>query len=71
MKDLRTVGVIQRDDEKRVYEIAEPMGVVAAIIPTTNPTSTALYKILISIKGRNACVISPHPRAIRCISESA
>ncbi|MBI2930062.1 MAG: aldehyde dehydrogenase family protein [Planctomycetes bacterium] len=71
MKDMPTCGIIKRDDRNMVYEIAEPMGVVAAIIPTTNPTSTALYKILIAMKSRNAIVVSPHPRAIRCIAESA
>lgn len=71
MKEMRTCGIIARDDKNLVYEIGEPMGTVAAIIPTTNPTSTAIYKILISIKARNTVVISPHPRAIRCIAESA
>jgi acetaldehyde dehydrogenase (acetylating) len=71
MKEMPTCGIIRRDDRAMVYEIGEPMGVVAAIIPTTNPTSTALYKSLIAIKSRNAIVISPHPRAIRCVSESA
>ena len=51
-------------------EIAEPMGVVAAIIPSTNPTSTAIHNALISIKGRNAVVLSPHPSARRCIQEA-
>jgi acetaldehyde dehydrogenase (acetylating) len=71
MKDLQSCGIVRRDDQNLVYEIAEPMGTVAAIIPTTNPTSTAIYKILISLKARNTVVISPHPRAIRCIAESA
>jgi len=71
MKDMKTVGVIHRDDEKMVYQIAEPMGVVASIIPTTNPTSTALFKILISLKGRNTTVLSPHPRAVECIAETS
>jgi acetaldehyde dehydrogenase (acetylating) len=71
MKEMRTCGILSRDDRNLVYEIGEPMGVVAAIIPTTNPTSTALYKILIALKSRNAIVISPHPRAVRCIAESA
>jgi acetaldehyde dehydrogenase (acetylating) len=66
IKDLKTVGIIHSDDEKRVYEIAEPMGVVAGITPTTNPTSTTLFKILIAIKSRNAIVFSPHPRAADC-----
>lgn len=71
MKDLKTCGIITRDDKNMVYEIGEPMGTVAAIIPTTNPTSTAFYKILIALKSRNTIVISPHPRAIRCIAETA
>ena len=57
--------------EKKVIEIAEPFGVVAAIVPSTNPTSTAIYKILISIKARCAIVITPHPSAARCITRTA
>ncbi len=68
--DLKTVGIINRDEQNKVIEIAEPMGVVAAIIPTTNPTSTALYKALIAVKARNAVVFSPHPRAAKCTYES-
>jgi acetaldehyde dehydrogenase (acetylating) len=68
---MKTVGVIRRDDAKKVTEIAEPFGVVAAIVPSTNPTSTAIYKILISIKARCAIVISPHPSAARCITRTA
>jgi acyl-CoA reductase-like NAD-dependent aldehyde dehydrogenase len=59
------------DEAARVHEIAVPMGVVAGVIPVTNPTSTALFKILISLKGRNGIVLSPHPRAVRCIAASA
>ncbi|GIW70945.1 MAG: aldehyde dehydrogenase [Planctomycetota bacterium] len=70
IKDMKTVGVIGRDDNNRVYEIAAPMGTVAAIIPTTNPTSTAIYKSIIALKARNPIVVSPHPRAVRCIAES-
>jgi acetaldehyde dehydrogenase (acetylating) len=68
-RGLRTVGVIS--ESKDVVEIASPRGVVAAIIPSTNPTSTAIFKILIAIKSRNAIVLSPHPSAARCINESA
>src|SRR5688572_25883991 len=71
IRPMKTVGVIRRIDEKKIVEIAEPFGVVAAIVPTTNPTSTALYKILISIKARCPIVISPHPSAARCISRVA
>ena len=67
-RSMKTVGVVA--DKGDIVEIASPRGVVAAIIPTTNPTSTALYKCIISIKARNAVVLSPHPSATRCIHES-
>jgi acetaldehyde dehydrogenase (acetylating) len=67
IRDMKTVGIIGEDPGRRVVEIAEPVGVVAAVIPSTNPTSTAIYKILISLKARNGIVISPHPAAKRCI----
>src|SRR6266566_2700016 len=67
-KNLRTVGVVS--ETKDVVEIASPRGVVAGIIPSTNPTSTAIFKVLISIKSRNAVVLSPHPSAARCINET-
>jgi len=70
IRGLRTVGILREDKEARVVEIAEPMGVVAAVIPSTNPTSTAICKALISIKARNAVVMSPHPSAKRCILET-
>lgn len=63
IKDVKTVGVIARDDAKRVVQIAWPFGVVAALTPSTNPTSTAIYKILISVKARNGVVVAPHPSA--------
>lgn len=68
-KGLRTVGVV--NETKDVVEIASPRGVVAAIIPSTNPTSTAIFKILIAIKSRNSIVLSPHPSAAKCITETA
>ena len=68
---MRTVGVIARHEDRKVIEIAEPFGVVAAIVPSTNPTSTAIYKILISLKARCPIVISPHPSAARCITQVA
>ena len=68
---MKTVGVIRRIEDRKVIEIAEPFGVVAAIVPSTNPTSTAIYKILISIKARCPIVISPHPAAARCITRVA
>jgi acetaldehyde dehydrogenase (acetylating) len=71
IRPMRTVGVVRRIDERRLIEIAEPFGVVAAIIPSTNPTSTAIYKMLIALKARCAIILSPHPAAVRCITRSA
>jgi acetaldehyde dehydrogenase (acetylating) len=71
IRPMRTVGVVARDDVKKVVEIAEPFGVVAAVVPSTNPTSTAIYKILISIKARCPIVLSPHPSAAKCITRGA
>jgi len=71
IRPMKTVGVIARHEATKVVEIAEPFGVVAAIVPTTNPTSTAIYKILISIKARCSIVISPHPSAVKCITRVA
>src|SRR5689334_495761 len=71
IRPMKTVGVIRRLEDRKVIEIADPFGVVCAIVPTTNPTSTAIYKILISLKARCPIVISPHPSAVRCISRSA
>jgi acetaldehyde dehydrogenase (acetylating) len=68
---MKTVGVVNRIEQKKIIEIAEPFGVVAAIVPSTNPTSTAIYKILIAIKARCAIVLSPHPAAARCITRVA
>jgi acetaldehyde dehydrogenase/alcohol dehydrogenase len=62
-KDVKTCGVVEKDEAYRITKIAEPIGVVGAIIPTTNPTSTAVFKALISLKTRNAIIFSPHPRA--------
>src|SRR5512138_1902833 len=64
--DVKTVGVIRHDPARRLYEIAWPMGVVAALVPSTNPTSTAFFKCLIAVKARNAIVVSPRPSAVRC-----
>jgi acetaldehyde dehydrogenase (acetylating) len=71
IRPMKTVGVIARLEDRKVIEIADPFGVVCAIVPTTNPTSTAIYKILISLKARCPIVISPHPSAVRCIARSA
>src|ERR671918_1264565 len=68
-RGLRTKGIVS--ESKDVVEIASPRGVVAGIIPSTNPTSTAIFKILIAIKSRNAVVLSPHPSAAKCINETA
>lgn len=68
---LKTVGVVREIPERKVKELAVPMGIVAALVPTTNPTSTAMFKALISVKGRNAIVMSPHPRAVKCTVETA
>ncbi len=70
IRDVRTVGVIRHDPQRRLYEIAWPMGVVAALVPSTNPTSTVFFKTLIAVKARDAIVISPHPSAARCTLEA-
>ncbi len=71
MRGLKTVGVLRELPDQRIVEIAVPMGVVAAILPTTNPTSTAMYKTLIALKAGNGIVLSPHPRAKACTCETA
>jgi acetaldehyde dehydrogenase (acetylating) len=71
MRGMKTIGVLREIPDKKIVEIGVPMGVVAAILPTTNPTSTAIYKTLISLKAGNAIVISPHPRAKACSCETA
>src|SRR5881296_3146729 len=71
IKPMKTVGVVARHEDRRVVEIAEPFGVVAAVVPSTNPTSTAIYKILIALKARCAIVLSPHPAAVKCITRVA
>ncbi len=71
IRGMKTVGIIREDPERGILEVAEPVGVIAAVIPSTNPTSTAIYKTLISLKARNAIVLSPHPAAMRCICEAA
>ncbi len=70
IRSLKTVGVIRHDPEHRLYEIAWPMGVIAGLIPSTNPTSTAFFKTLIAVKARNAIVFSPHPSAVRSTYEA-
>jgi len=71
IRPMKTVGIVNDDRERKVFEVASPIGVIAAIIPSTNPTSTTIYKALIALKGRNAIVFSPHPSAARCISDTA
>jgi len=70
-KDTKTCGVIERDEAYGVTKVAEPIGVVGAVIPTTNPTSTAIFKTLICLKTRNGIIISPHPRAKKSTIEAA
>ena len=70
-KDTKTCGVIEEDKAYGVTKIAEPIGVVGAVIPTTNPTSTAIFKTLLALKTRNGIIISPHPRAKNCTAEAA
>ncbi|MHC1740504.1 MAG: aldehyde dehydrogenase family protein [Anaerolineaceae bacterium] len=71
IKDIRTVGVIRNDTLHHIVEIAWPMGVIAALTPSTNPTSTVIFKILSAVKARDAIVIAPHPSALRCSCEAA
>jgi acetaldehyde dehydrogenase (acetylating) len=71
IRGMKTVGIIHEDQEKKILDVAVPVGVVCAIIPCTNPTSTAIYKTIISLKSLNAIVLSPHPSAIRCICTTA
>ena len=69
-KNIKTCGVIEEDKAFGIKKIAEPIGVIAAVIPTTNPTSTAIFKCLLALKTRNAIIISPHPRAKNTTSSS-
>lgn len=71
IKNMKTRGIIGEDKKNRIYEIADAMGVVAGIIPTTNPTSTIIFKAIIAVKAGNSIVFSPHPRAIKCSCEAA
>lgn len=70
IKDVRSIGVIREDAENNLWEAAVPVGVVAGLVPSTNPTSTTIFKALIGIKAGNAVVFSPHPSAVRCIAET-
>ena len=70
IQDVPTVGVIRHDVDLKVYEIAWPMGVIAALVPSTNPTSTTIAKVLASVKARNGIIIAPHPSAAKCTLEA-
>ncbi|MFL0198888.1 aldehyde dehydrogenase family protein, partial [Clostridium sp. WILCCON 0269] len=70
IKDLKTVGILKEDKEKKTIDIAVPLGVIAGLIPSTNPTSTAIFKVLVALKSGNAIVFSPHPTAVRSITET-
>lgn len=70
-KNTKTCGVIEEDKAFGIKKIAEPVGVIAAVIPTTNPTSTAIFKCLLALKTRNGIIISPHPRAKACTAAAA
>jgi acetaldehyde dehydrogenase (acetylating) len=68
IKPFKTIGLLKEDKEKQILEIATPAGVIAGLIPSTNPTSTAIYKVMIALKAGNAIVFSPHPSALKCIT---
>lgn len=71
IRGLRTVGILRRDDERRVWDVGVPVGVIAGIVPSTNPTSTVIYKSLIALKAGSPIVFSPHPHAVRCTLHAA
>ena len=71
IKDMKTVGIVRKDESKKIIDIAEPMGLLMGIIPSTNPTSTVIFKAMIAIKSRNAIVFSPHPSAAKCTLKAA
>ncbi|MDR3212229.1 MAG: bifunctional acetaldehyde-CoA/alcohol dehydrogenase [Planctomycetota bacterium] len=70
-KDVKTCGLVEEDKTYGIHKVAEPIGIIAGVIPTTNPTSTAIFKALITLKTRNGIIFSPHPRAKRCTVEAA
>ena len=69
--DTKTCGIVDHDSEAGITKIADPIGIIAGIVPTTNPTSTAIFKALLALKTRNAIVFSPHPRAKKCTAKAA
>ena len=71
IRDMKTVGILSRHPEKKLWEVGVPVGVIAAIVPSTNPTSTICYKALIALKSGNAIVFSPHPKALECSLRAA
>lgn len=71
IKDMKTVGIINEDDEKKTVELAVPVGLVMGIVPSTNPTSTVLFKSIIALKSRNPIIFSPHPSAAKCTCRAA
>jgi len=71
VKDMKTVGVLNRNPQEKLWQIGVPVGVIAAIVPSTNPTSTVCYKAIIALKAGNAIVFSPHPKALCCTSRAA
>ena len=70
IRDMKTVGILSQDAQKKIWEIGVPVGVIAAIVPSTNPTSTVCYKAMIALKSGNAVVFAPHPKAVRCTLEA-
>ncbi len=71
IKDMKTIGIVKEDEANKLIELAEPVGLVMGIVPSTNPTSTAIFKAMIAIKSRNAIVFSPHPSAAQCTIKAA
>ena len=71
IKDLKTVGILNRDDKRKIWDIGVPVGVIAGIVPSTNPTSTVIYKAMIALKAGNSIVFSPHPGAVCCTVHAA
>ncbi|SKA72201.1 acetaldehyde dehydrogenase (acetylating) [Desulfobaculum bizertense] len=70
IRDMKTIGILNDDKEQKIVEVAVPVGVIAGIVPSTNPTSTTIYKTLISLKSGNAVVFTPHPSAKKCIGRT-
>ncbi|MCJ8342709.1 MAG: acetaldehyde dehydrogenase (acetylating) [Cetobacterium sp.] len=71
IRDMKTIGVIEEDKEKQTISIAEPVGLIMGIVPSTNPTSTTIFKSIIAVKSRNGIIFSPHPSAFKCTSKAA